>query len=192
MINIRPYKTSDSESIWNIFHAVIQGGDTYTFLPDTPQEEALEYFTGKKYRDNFCHAGESQHPSLDSGLRQNDKDKNSTKCFVAEVDGKIVGMYALRKNRKGLGDHIGNVSYMVFPDFHGRGVGKALGLHSIEQAKKEGYLALQFNFVVSTNTPAVNLWRSLGFEIIGTVPNGFRHSKLGLVDVYIMYRDLRQ
>lgn len=162
---IRPYKPTDSESIWNIFHAVVQGGDTYTFLPDTPKEEALEYFTGGNKI-------------------------NSTKCFVAEVDGKIAGMYALRKNRKGFGDHIGNASYMVSPDFHGRGIGKALGLHSIEQAKKEGYLALQFNFVVSTNIPAVNLWKSLGFEIIGTIPNGFRHSKLGFVDAYIMYKAL--
>lgn len=161
MINIRPYKPSDSDSLWNIFHAVVQGGDTYTFLPDTGKEEALDYFTDKK-----------------------------NKCFVAEIDGKVAGMYALRKNRKGFGDHIGNASYMVSPDFQGRGVGKALGQHSIEQAKKEGYLALQFNFVVSTNTPAVNLWKSLGFEIIGTIPDGFRHSKLGLVDAYIMYRKL--
>ncbi len=158
---IRSYKKSDDEQIWRIFHAVVQGGDTYTFLPDTPKEEAIEYFTGKK-----------------------------NKCFVAEIDGKAVGMYAIRKNRKGLGDHIGNASYMVSPDFHGRGIGKALGLHSIEQAKKDGYLALQFNFVVSTNIPAVNLWKSIGFEIIGTVPNGFRHSKLGFVDTYIMYKKL--
>ncbi len=158
---IRPYKPSDSESVWNIFHAVVQGGDTYTFLPNTSKEEAIDYFTGKH-----------------------------TKCFVAEIDGKVAGMYALRKNRKGLGDHIGNASYMVSLDFHGKGIGKALGMHSIEQAKKECYIAMQFNFVVSTNTPAVNLWKSLGFEIIGTIPNGFRHSKLGLVDAFIMYRKL--
>ena len=83
-----------------------------------------------------------------------------------------------------------NVSFMVDPDCQGRGIGKAMGLHCLEEARRDGYLAMQFNFVVSTNVPAVKLWQQLGFEIVGTLPKAFQHAELGLVDTYVMYRFL--
>lgn len=49
---------------------------------------------------------------------------------------------------------------------------------------------MQFNFVISTNTPAVNLWQKLGFKIIGTFPRTFDHASQGLVDSYVMHRFL--
>ncbi len=158
---IREYKIQDKQEIWKIFQEVIKSGETYVFTEETTEAEAIEYFTG---------------------------DKN--KCFVAEIDNKIAGFYAIRKNRIGLGDHIANASYMISPQFQGKGVGKALGVHSLEKAKEKGFLAMQFNFVVSTNIPAVNLWKSLGFKIIGISPKAFRHKKLGLVDALIMHKEL--
>jgi len=79
---------------------------------------------------------------------------------------------------------------MVDPDYRGHGAGKAMGLHCLREAKRAGYLAMQFNYVVSTNTPAVALWTKLGFNIVGTVPKAFRHKELGLVDIYVMHRFL--
>ena len=79
---------------------------------------------------------------------------------------------------------------MVDPECQGRGIGKAMGLHCLDEARRDGYLAMQFNFVVSTNTPAVKLWQQLGFEIVGTLPKAFRHAELGLVDANVMYRFL--
>ena len=61
---------------------------------------------------------------------------------------------------------------------------------SLDEARRLGFTAMQFNFVVSTNTVAVNLWKSIGFEVIGTIPNGFNHSREGLVDALIMYQKL--
>ncbi|MBM2835154.1 MAG: family N-acetyltransferase, partial [Candidatus Brocadiaceae bacterium] len=101
---------------------------------------------------------------------------------------KILGTYILKKNQPGLGGHVANAAYMVHPDAHEQGIGKAIGNHSIKQAKKLGFSALQFNFVVSTNIVAIQLWLKLGFKIVGTVPKAFNHQKLGLVDVYIMHR----
>ena len=49
---------------------------------------------------------------------------------------------------------------------------------------------IQFNLVVSTNKPAVNLWKKMGFEIIGTVPDGFKNPSLGFVDTYIMHKKI--
>jgi GNAT superfamily N-acetyltransferase len=77
---------------------------------------------------------------------------------------------------------------MVHPDARGKGIGKAMGNHSIKQAKKISFSAIQFNFVVSTNLVAIQLWLKLGFKIVGTVPKAFNHRKLGLVDIYIMHR----
>jgi ribosomal protein S18 acetylase RimI-like enzyme len=70
------------------------------------------------------------------------------------------------------------------------GVGKAMGQHCLIEARKAGYVAMQFNFVVVTNTDAISLWKKLGFSIVGTLPKAFKHQQLGYVDVYVMYRFL--
>jgi GNAT superfamily N-acetyltransferase len=112
--------------------------------------------------------------------------------FVAVGDNdEILGTYIIKPNQIGLGDHIANCSYMVNPKYHGKGTGKFLCEHSIQFAKDKGYLGIQFNIVVSTNTNAVELWKKYGFKIIGTTPKGFRHKDLGLVDTYIMFKDLQ-
>ena len=116
--------------------------------------------------------------------------KNVITTIVARVDGKVVGVCAIRLNRTGRGDHIANASYIVHHDHRGVGIGYALGLESIIDAKQYGYKAIQFNYVVSTNAKAVALWQSLGFKIIGTMPQGYRHERHGLVDVYMMHRFL--
>lgn len=160
-MNIRTASAADGDAIWRIFHAVVQGGDTYTFLPDTPREQALAYFLG---------------PGIAS--------------WVIEDDGRVVGMYKLIPNHTGLGSHVANASFMVDPAAHGKGAGRAMGEHCLGQARQAGYRAMQFNFVVSTNTAAVTLWKNLGFEIVGTLPKVFRHRTLGDVDAYVMYRFL--
>ena len=110
--------------------------------------------------------------------------------YVAEDDAQIVGMYKLTANQRDLGSHVANASFMVSPAAHGKGVGRAMGEHCLVEARKAGYLAMQFNFVVSTNEGAVALWKKLGFDIVGTLPRAFNHQKLGYVDAYVMYRFL--
>ena len=77
------------------------------------------------------------------------------------------------------------------PTAQGQGLGRILVDHSLAQAEREGFLAMQFNYVVSTNAPAVKLYEKLGFDIVGTIPRAFRHRQLGLVDAYVMYRRLQ-
>ena len=160
-MTIRPATTADADAIWRIFHAVVAGGDTYTFPPDTPRSEAIAYFLG-------------------AGIAS----------WVIEDEGVVIGMYKLVPNRGGLGSHVANASFMVDPSAHGRGAGRAMGEHCLEQARLAGYAAMQFNFVVSTNTAGVALWKKLGFEIVGTLPQAFRHSRLGPVDAFVMHRFL--
>lgn len=161
MLPIREAAASDSTSIWAIFHAVVLRGDTYAFDSDTTREEGLAYWL---------------HPS--------------NRCYVAEHELKIVGTYILRANQPGLGSHVANAAFMVSPDARGLGLGRAMGEHALNEARRLGFIAMQFNFVVSTNEPAVALWKQLGFTIVGTLPGAFRHREKGLVDAYVMFRAL--
>lgn len=158
---IRPATAADGAAIWRIFQAVVAPGDTYSFAGDTTEAEAVAYFLG---------AGISS--------------------FVADDGDRVVGMYKLIPNRIGRGSHVANASFMVDPAAHGRGIGRALGEHCLDEARRQGYEAMQFNFVVSTNTAGVTLWKKLGFEIVGTLPRAFDHARLGHVDAYVMHKFL--
>jgi len=147
--------------MWPIFRAVIATGTTYDYAADTREDEARPYW-------------------LTPG----------TQSFVAEDEGRIVGMYRMAANRRALGSHVANASFMVDPTCQGRRIGEALCRDCLRQAKRAGFLAMQFNFVVSTNTGAVALWKKFGFEIVGTLPKAFQHRERGLVDAYVMYRFL--
>lgn len=114
----------------------------------------------------------------------------NNQVWLLEEAGEPLGVYYQRSNQAGLGAHIANGGYMVAPAARGRGIGRVLGEDSLRRAKERGFRGIQFNFVVSTNTHAVNLWKSLGFEVIGTVPQGFHYRRKRYDDAYIMFRSL--
>jgi L-amino acid N-acyltransferase YncA len=161
VLTIRPAGAADHDAIWRIFHTVVAAGDTYTYPPETTREEALSLW--------FPRGGWT---------------------YVAEHGGAVVATYVMKANQPGQGSHVANCGYMVERAASGRGVGEALCRHSLAEAKRLGFTAMQFNFVVSTNTRAVALWQRCGFSIVGTVPRAFRHPTRGLVDAHIMYRPL--
>jgi L-amino acid N-acyltransferase YncA len=160
-LSVRRAVAADRDAIWEIFRATVAPGDAFVYDPNTPREEAEAYWFAK-----------------------------GTRTYVAEQDGKVVGSYILRPNRPGLGDHISNAGFMVDPAARGGGVGRAMGEHALSEARRLGYRAMQFNFVISTNESAVHLWQELGFRIVGTLPTAFRHARNGFVDAYVMFRSL--
>jgi GNAT superfamily N-acetyltransferase len=161
MLTIRHATTVDHEMVWQIMQQVISAGDTYTFDPQTPRADALAYWF-----------------------------QPGSHTFVAEHEGRVVGTYILKANQPGLGSHVANAAFMVSPLARGLGVGRRMGEHCLAEAWRLGFLSMQFNFVVSTNEPAVRLWMQLGFEIVGTLPQAFRHPTFGRVDAYVMFRHL--
>ena len=160
-MQIRPATNGDRDAIWNIFHEIIAAGDTYAFDPQMPREEALAYWF-----------------------------RADTHTYVAEEDGSVVGTYILRPNQSGPGSHVANAAFMVARDAEGAGVGRRMAEHCLTEARRTGFRAMQFNFVISTNTRAIHLWNQLGLKIVGTLPGAFRHPEKGFVDVYVMYRSL--
>lgn len=160
-LQIREASSADWPAIWPIIAAVVAPGTTYTLEPEVSEPDARTYWTGE-------------------GLT----------TYVAIHAGQVVGTYAMRANQRGLGAHVANAGFMVHPDAEGKGVGAAMGNHAMAQARARGFLAMQFNCVVSTNQRAIRLWESLGFFIVGTVPRAFRHPSQGLVDIHVMHRFL--
>jgi ribosomal protein S18 acetylase RimI-like enzyme len=161
MLTIRPSITEDRNQIWEILQAIIKEGDAFAFSPDSSKEEMLDYWFSQ-----------GKH------------------TYTALMDNNIVGTFFIQNNQPGLGSHVANAGYCTSPEFFGRGIGKQMGHFSLEEARKIGYKAMQFNIVVKTNTTAVKLWQEIGFQIIGEIPDAFQHQKLGLVDAYIMYQKL--
>jgi ribosomal protein S18 acetylase RimI-like enzyme len=160
-MNIRPALPTDAAAIWNILEPMIRAGETYPLPRDFSRDEALAYWFAPGHQ-----------------------------VFVADVDDQIVGTYYLRANQKGGGSHVANCGYVTARGAEGRGVGRAMCEHSLERARAYGFLAMQFNFVVSTNTPAVRLWQKCGFEIVGRLTKAFEHPSLGYVDALVMLRPL--
>ena len=160
-MEIRSALSSDKQPVWEIIRAVIATGDTYVFDPETTEDEMVAYwFSSEKH------------------------------VYVAEEGGKVLGTYWLKANQPGLGSHVSNAAYMVSAEAKGRGIGRRMAEHSIEEARRLGFHSMQFNFVVKSNEVAVSLWKSLGFDIIGEIPDAFDHKQNGLTNAYIMYRRL--
>lgn len=109
---------------------------------------------------------------------------------VAILDAKVVGTYIIKPNHIGLGSHVANGSYMVHQDHHGKKIGYKLGENSLEEAKRLGFKAMQYNIVVVANESAIRLWKKLGFEIVGQLPKVCNHQQLGYVDAFVVHRFL--
>jgi ribosomal protein S18 acetylase RimI-like enzyme len=161
LLQIRRARKTDYDAIWQIFRAVVAKGDTYVFDPKISRMKALSCWFGR-----------------------------TTRCYVALLDRSLVGTYILKPNQPGLGSHVANAGFMVAPSVQGRGIGRCMAEHCLREAARLGFRAMQFNFVVSTNIAAIRLWKDLGFRIVGRLPKAFRHADDGLVDVYVMYRNL--
>ncbi len=161
MLQIRLATDADFEQIWPIFHNIVAAGDTYTYPPDTNQQQAYQLWM--------------QAPRL---------------TFVAEEDGEILATYYIKSNQTGGGQHVCNCGYMVSPKARGRGLAKRMCEHSQEIARQLGYQAMQFNFVIASNQVAVELWSKLGFATVGRLPRAFLHPQLAYVDALVMYKSI--
>jgi ribosomal protein S18 acetylase RimI-like enzyme len=160
-IRIRPTTDADEAAIWRVIGPMIRAGETYPLPRDMSEADAIRYWRQPAYE-----------------------------AFVAEQNGEIVGTYYLRANQQGGGAHVANCGYVVSAAAEGRGVARAMCMHSLRRAKERGFKSMQFNFVIERNDRAVKLWQSCGFEIVGRLPEVFDHPRFGLVDAFVMVRKL--
>jgi GNAT superfamily N-acetyltransferase len=158
---IRPATPADHAAIWSILEPVYRAGETYCIPTDITRDEALADWFAAPFT-----------------------------AFVAELDGRILGASHVGRNRPGPASHVANASFVTHPDARGRGIARALVTHAKDWARAQGFRAMQFNFVVSTNADAVHSWQKAGFDIVGRLPGAFLHPQHGYVDALVMFHDL--
>ncbi len=161
MMRFEKLTTAHWPDIWAILQPIFRAGETYPQATDISEAEARSYW---------------MNPPLQS--------------YVAVKDGAVLGVFYLKPNQPALGAHVCNAGYAVSPKARGQGVGGLMCAWSQKEARRLGYLAMQYNLVVSTNEVAVALWQRHGFEIVGRLTKAFRHKRLGLVDAFVMYKEL--
>jgi len=158
---IRPAAQADHDAIWHILEPTIRAGETYPLPRDMTRAAALAYWTGPTHE-----------------------------VFVAVIGADIVGTYYIRPNQTGGGAHVANCGYMTAPAATGRGIARAMCQHSLAHARNRGYRAIQFNFVIATNTRAIALWHACGFTTLARLPAAYHHPTAGYVDALIMFQTL--
>ena len=158
---IRPSTEADADAIWSILEPVLRAGETYALPRDWTRAETLAYWHGA-----------------------------DRTVFVAEEAGEVLGTYYLHANQTGGGAHVANCGYVTHGRAIGRGIARAMCIHSLQFAAGQGFKAMQFNFVVSANERAIKIWQAYGFEIVGRLPLAFRHPTLGFVDALVMFKIL--
>jgi len=161
-VHIRPASEADWPALWQIIKPVVDAGETYVWRPTPESDEMMRLWL----------------------------EAAPWHVVVAELDGVIVGTAKVGPNRPGRGAHVATASFIVGPSHQGRGVGRTLAEYVLAWAESASYHGMQFNAVVETNHAAITLWQSLGFTVIGTVPEAFDHATEGLVGLHIMYRAL--
>jgi predicted N-acetyltransferase YhbS len=160
MIEIRLFQEKDWPAVWQVIEPVFRAGETYPYARDISEGEAYKLWVSIP-----------------------------TATYIAvDQEGIILGSYYIKPNQIGLGDHICNCGYIVAENARGQGIASQMCEHSQREAVTQGFRAMQFNYVVSTNGSAVHLWKKLGFDVIGTIPEAFRHPLHGYVDAFIMYK----
>lgn len=160
-VELRDATEQDWPAIWPIFRAIVTAGETFSYDRDMGEVEARAMWL----------------------------EAPPGRTLVA-VDGSVVGTAKVGRNHGGPAAHVATASFMVDPARTGRGVGRALVEEALAWARDEGFRAMVFNAVVETNARAVTLWRSAGFEVLATIPEGFDHPEHGLVGLHVMHRRL--
>jgi L-amino acid N-acyltransferase YncA len=161
-LQIRPYAVADWPAVWALLEPVFRAGETFPHDPAISEPEAQLAWV-----------------------------EHSQAVMVAvDATGALVGTYYLRPNSLALGAHVANAGYVVAEHCRRQGIGSRLCQHSLQAARRLGFRAMQFNLVVSTNTAGIRCWRRNGFQVVGTLPEGFRHKQLGYVDALVMIQPL--
>ncbi|NNU81294.1 GNAT family N-acetyltransferase [Halovulum dunhuangense] len=159
-LRIRPASPGDDDILWQMLEPVFRKGESFCRATDVDRAGGLDYW------------------------------QRGHDVFIAEEDGRVVGSYYIGPNQQGGGAHVCNCGYLTAQDAQGRGIARRLLEASLEEARSRGYRAMQFNFVIATNTRAVATWSAYGFETVGRLPGAYRRPGGEFVDALVMYKTL--
>ena len=160
-MQIRQAGAEDHDAIWAILEPIFRAGETYCIAQDISKADALNDWFG-----------------------------SADQVFVAVVDDEIAGTFQLGPNRAGGGNHVANAGFATAPQAAGKGIARAMLEFAENEARRQSFRAMQFNFVIANNHRAVATWEKSGYDIVGRLPGAFSHPKEGYVDALVMYKAL--
>jgi L-amino acid N-acyltransferase YncA len=159
---IRPFEPADWPGLWALLEPVFRAGETFPHDPAITEAEAQLAWV----------------------------EQSQAVMVAVDATCALVGTYYLRPNSLALGAHVANAGYVVAMHCRRQGIGSRLCQHSLQAARRLGFRAMQFNLVVSTNSAGLRCWQRNGFQVVGTLPEAFRHKQLGYVDALVMIQPL--
>lgn len=175
-IRIRPFRSDDVDALWAVLEPTFRAGETYPQPRDVSKEAALQYWIG-----------EWEHCYVVEAIQSEPADPTGT-SGAQEPLLPLIATYSLRTQTRGGGSHVCNAGFVTHPTAQRWGVATAMCTHSMQLGRALGFIAMQFNFVISSNEKAVRLWTSMGFQIVGRLPKAFKHPTIGYVDAFVMYQ----
>lgn len=158
---LKPFDSAHEEALYHIFRDTVKTGSLFTY-----ESSAIEEF-----RHQFFHP--------------------EGRIYICQsLSGEVIGGFYIKANFSGRCSHIANAAYMIKETHRNKGIGTLMVKASLQLAKKLKFQAMQFNMVLSKNTLAVNLYKKLGFQIIGTIPDAIRNRDGSYQDGHVMYLKL--
>lgn len=107
-------------------------------------------------------------------------------AMVAEVDGKVVGICDIRRERPGSEvSHKGVLGIAIRKGYRGKGIGSELVSSALEKARSKYDVILLGVF--STNKNAIKLYRKIGFVEYGKLPASVKRNGTYFDEIQMYY-----
>jgi GNAT superfamily N-acetyltransferase len=155
-VDIAPASFDDEDALFDAFSRIVAAGEGFPQAAPLTREDFDDYWM-----------------------------RHSSAVAVARFGGYLVGAYYIKPNFVGRAAHIANGGYFVLAPYRGTGVGRALVEHSLREARRLGFDAMQFNLVFESNQ-ARSMYERLGFKEVGRIPDAVEGE-----DALIYWRSLR-
>jgi GNAT superfamily N-acetyltransferase len=138
--DLRPATPADHDALFGAYGQIVDAGDGFPHAPPLSREDFDEYWIA-----------------------------HTAAVWIVLAEGALIAAYYIRPNFVGRAAHIANAGYFVLGPHRGRGLGRKLVEHSLQEARRLGFDAMQFNLVFASN-PARHMYRDLGFVEVGRLP----------------------
>jgi RimJ/RimL family protein N-acetyltransferase len=110
---------------------------------------------------------------------------DAARVFLITVEGKIIGVCDVWKEREPRLRHVGVLGIALLPEYREEGIGTQLMKFLISQGKDMGLRMIRLT-CFANNPRALHLYEKLGFRKVGVLPGAILYQKR-YIDQVIMY-----
>jgi GNAT superfamily N-acetyltransferase len=139
-VEIRRFAPDDRDEFFTAFEHIVNDSEGFPLAPPLTRAAFDDYWFG-----------------------------HASTVWIVRLNGVLAGGYYVKANFIGRAAHIANAGYFLLAAHRGGGLGRRMVEHSLDEARRLGFDAMQFNLVFASN-PARRMYRELGFQEIGVIP----------------------